>query len=1178
MREIFQDLINKITSKSCIFSQIQKKIDTSKVLYLTGLSYPARSLFISYLINSINRPVLVITPDITTALRYSQDIHYLTEKDIPYFPSQEASPYELVYSNSAVIKEQMKLLHSFKNGNIRYMAITAKSLLNTYLSQINTEKYSANLTKGKKADPEETARNLIDLGYRRNNVVLDPGDFSLRGDILDVYPISEDPVRIEFFADEIENIRNFDVNTQRSIKHIQSIKIEPRYKTVIKEDSKQAFIDKLLDIKKLQEKKLSDISKETLSVTVDNLITSFENETYFEGIEYFAPLIDEKMDDIFDYLPDNTLIIAHESIETEHKLDIYDDKYNTEYENNINEGLSLSLPSMQHRDSNYINSKLNKYSALNLDSFIQEEEQYSEIIECSLIPKFLANLDNAASYISDLRSDNYNIFIITEYPQRLESILSEWECSSVNIDSTSVPNIENLINSKEIIISRQGFSEGFILPQLKLAVITDTELFNRKIKKPTIGKITSKKESLDFLVSLNDLHEGDYVVHANHGIGKFIGISKQNIDGQEKDYLTIEYAKNDKLHMPADQINMLSRFRGSGTPPKLTRMGGVEWTGVKTKVKKAITNIAQDLLNLYAQRAKTEGFIYESDSPWQLEMEDAFTYTETPDQLRSINETKTDMESSKPMDRLICGDVGFGKTEIAIRAAFKAILSGKQVAMLVPTTILAQQHYQTFSDRFKPYPVKIGLLSRFRTPKQQKETIKDIITGECDFVIGTHRILQKDIRFKNLGLLIIDEEHKFGVAHKEKLKMLKAQIDVLTLSATPIPRTLYMSLTGVRDMSLINTPPVNRAPIKTYMGSYNTSLVRTAIKHEMEREGQIYFVHNRVQSIYKSAKDLQDLIPEARIAVGHGQMNEKELEKIMYEFSTYQHDVLVCTTIIESGLDIPNVNTIIIDDADRFGLAQLYQMRGRVGRTETQAYAYCLYRPNKLLTEEAKDRLKAIKDFNVLGSGYQIALRDLEIRGVGNILGAEQHGQMLAVGFDMYCNLLEESVQELQGIKPQKAEPPVVDINITAYIPDEWLGDKEQKMLEYKRLADVQSIEELKLIEDEWKDRFGNIPDVVKRLFKIIKIRLTATNIGINMVREAEGCIRISTDYDMIEWKKYQSRLPRETARRIRWTKAPVSFTSGVSILILNNTGLLPEEQLNILEELFYNISTIRNT
>jgi transcription-repair coupling factor (superfamily II helicase) len=535
------------------------------------------------------------------------------------------------------------------------------------------------------------------------------------------------------------------------------------------------------------------------------------------------------------------------------------------------------------------------------------------------------------------------------------------------------------------------------------------------------------------------------------------------------------------------------------------------------------------------------------------------------------------MESDKPMDRLICGDVGFGKTEVAIRAIFKAILSGKQVAMLVPTTILAQQHYQTFIDRFKPYPVKVELLSRFRTPKQQKAAVGKLLTNECDLVIGTHRLLQKDIQFKDLGLLVIDEEHRFGVAHKEKLKHLRAHVDVMTLSATPIPRTLYMALSGIRDMSLINTPPVNRAPIKTYVGEYNKSLARTAISHEIEREGQVYFVHNRVQTIHKTAKELQELVPEARIAIGHGQMPEKELEKVMYEFSTHQHDILVCTTIIESGLDIPNVNTIIIDDADKFGLAQLYQLRGRVGRSDAQAYAYCFYRPNKLLAKEAKDRLKAIKDFTTLGSGYQIALRDLEIRGVGNILGSHQHGHMIAVGFDLYCSLLDESVKELQNQKIIKKEPPIVDINITAYIPDEWVGDKDQKMIEYKRLADVESLKELEILQDEWNDRFGEIPVEVQRLINIIKIRLIATDIGIKLIRETDNAIRIFTDYDLAEWKEVETKLPKHLTKKMKIIKAPISSQNGRSIVLLNNSGLLVEEQLNILEELFCCISKIKN-
>ncbi|EKE02348.1 MAG: hypothetical protein ACD_20C00398G0001 [uncultured bacterium] len=1174
---MIQDILDKIALSSTKFNKITKQLDTQKTVYLAGFTNSAKRFFASYIINTLNRPILIITPDITTALKYNFDIDNLTNKKVNYLPSQEASPYELIYSDAAVAKQQLNILESFKSNESDVIITSAKTLLNTYLSRKKIETHSIKLEKNQDADPVIIAKKLVDIGYKRTSMVIDPGEFSLRGDILDIYPISTEPVRIEFFGDEIENIRNFNTDTQRSIRHIQSTLIEPRYKVIITDDHKKRLTKIINELKGKQDSDLSEHSRNTLDTTVENILTSLETETYFEGIEYFAPFLNDAFEDITNYLPENTLVIVHETSELEQKLHIQDEKYKKEYEQNINEGLTLPLPYLLHKEPSEITNKLSRYIALNLNSFIQDESQLTDEVECFLVQKFMANLDNAANYISELRSAGNSVFIVTEYPDRVAHFLNEWECPSIYLDSDSEINLDDLIESKEVIISRQGFIEGFILPELNFAVITDSELFNKNIKKPTIAKRVSKRENLDFLISINDLQPNDYVVHNRHGIGKFIGLSKQKIDEQEKDYLTIEYSGTDRLHMPAEQINMLSRYRGAaGAAPKLSKMGGAEWTGVKKKVKNAIRDIAQDLLNLYAKRAKTNGFIFESDSPWQIEMEDAFPYTETPDQLQAIINTKSDMESEKPMDRLICGDVGFGKTEVAIRAIFKAILSGKQAALLAPTTILAQQHYQTFVDRFKPYPVKIELLSRFRTPKQQKEAIKKLLTGECDLVIGTHRLLQKDIQFKNIGLLVIDEEHRFGVAHKEKLKHLRAEVDVMTLSATPIPRTLYMALSGVREMSLINTPPINRAPIKTYVGEYNNSMVRTAISHELEREGQIYFLHNRVQSIYKVAKDLQELIPAARIAVAHGQMQEKELEKAMYEFSTHQYDILVCTTIIESGLDIPNVNTIIVDDSDKFGLAQLYQIRGRVGRSETQAYAYCFYRPNKLLTPEAKDRLKAIKDFTTLGSGYQIALRDLEIRGVGNILGANQHGHMLSVGFDLYCSLLDESIRELQNQKVDKKEPPIVDINITAYIPDEWVGDKDQKMIEYKRLADVESLKELEIIQDEWKDRFGDIPVEVQRLFKIIKIRLIAAEIGINLIRETEDNIRIFTDFELTEWRTYQTKLPQSLSRKLNIIKAPVSSQNGASIILLNNTGLLVEEQLNILEELFFCISDIK--
>lgn len=1170
------DFLNNITSSSGKFNQLKKYLEKEKTFNLTGLTGSARRFLVSYLINTLNRPILVLTPDISSSLRYHNELQNLVDKKIQYLPNQEISPYELIYSDPVITKEQLNTLKAFKENKASVIVANARSLLNTYLSQAEINKNSIYLELKQNTDLDDITKKLVDTGYKRVPMVIDPGEFSLRGDILDIYPISDEPVRIEFFGDEIESIRIFDIDTQKSIKHVKTVTIAPGYKVILKENKKAEFIEKINEIKNQQELNISDNAKETLNVTCENILSSIETEIYFEGIEYFAPLLAEKLEDITSYLPDNTLIITHESAEIELKLHNQDDKYKNEYKKNIEEGRSLELPYLLHKEAIDIISKLKNYTTLSMNSFIHDEYQEMQEIECKPVPKFMANLDNAVNFIDNLRHSGYNVFVITEYPQRLTEFLNKLECPSVYIEPESEINTENILKSKEVVISKTGFAEGFILPDANFAVITDIEIFNRKIKKPVISKRVSKRENLDFLISLNDLNLNDYVVHANHGIGRFIGMSKQNIDNQEKDYLTIEYAGSDKLHMPAEQINLLSRYRGASAPSKLSKMGGAEWTSVKKKAKSSIRDIAQDLLNLYATRAKVEGFIFEPDTPWQVEMEDAFPYTETPDQLQAILNTKSDMESDKPMDRLICGDVGFGKTEVALRAIFKAVLSGKQAVLLAPTTILAQQHFQTFTDRFKPYPIKIELLSRFRTPKQQKETVNKILMGECDLVIGTHRLLQKDVQFKNAGLLVIDEEHRFGVSHKEKLKHLRAQIDVLTLSATPIPRTLYMALSGARDMSLINTPPVNRAPVKTYIGEYSNSLIRTAICHELEREGQVYFVHNRVQSIYKIAEDLQNLVPESRIAVAHGQMNEKELEKIMYDFSNHEYDILVCTTIIESGLDISNANTIIINDTDKFGLAQLYQLRGRVGRSESQAYAYCFYRPDKLLTKEATDRLRAIKDFTTLGSGYQIALKDLEIRGVGNILGAQQHGQMLAVGFDLYCSLLEESIRELQNEKIEKIEPPIIDINITAFIPDEWIGDKDQKMIEYKRLADVQSLKELDIIQEEWKDRFGKIPPEVLRLIKIINIRLTATGIGVNLVRETGENIRIFTDYDFVEWRKYQNKLPASIAKRLKFIKAPVSSQNGISLLILNNSGLLVEEQLNILEELFICISSIK--
>ncbi len=739
---------------------------------------------------------------------------------------------------------------------------------------------------------------------------------------------------------------------------------------------------------------------------------------------------------------------------------------------------------------------------------------------------------------------------------------------SDNITQSTSGHDELAHAANAIYVSRHGFLHGFVLEEIALAVITDAELFGLKRKPATYRRPMADKSSERF-ASIADLKVGDYVVHIKHGIGQFIGVQRISVDKEQREYLTVQYSGEDRLYVPVDQINLLSRYRGAGdAAPRLSRLGGAEWESTKRRVKRSVKQVAEDLVNLYAMRAKQQGFTCLPDTPWQFEMEEAFPFEETPDQWQAIVDTKRDLESIKPMDRLICGDVGFGKTEVAIRSVFKSVMSGKQVAVLVPTTILAQQHFNTLTERFAPYPVKVGLLSRFRTATEQKQVIDRLAIGECDVVVGTHRMLQKDIRFKDLGLVIIDEEQRFGVAHKEKLKQLRVMVDVLTMSATPIPRTLHMALTGARDMSLINTPPTNRAPIKTFVGEYKLPLVRTAILHELERGGQVYFVHNRVESIETMTNEIRQLVPEARIAIGHGQMQERDLENVMLDFASQQYDILVCTTIIESGLDIPNVNTIIINEADKLGLAQMYQLRGRVGRSEVQAYAYCLYKPDKALSETAQNRLKAIREFTSLGSGYQIALRDMEIRGVGNILGAEQHGHMISVGFDLYCKLLEESVAELKGEAKSIEADTQIDLNITAYLPETYIADNEQRLIEYKRLADVKTERQLSILLDEWKDRFGNPPQEAQQLASIVKLRLLASQAQVTAIKSDMQGIRLAVDFRLQQWLPIQARLPKHLGSKTTYKPGTAGGHGAMPYVLLKTAAMTKAEQLDLLMEL----------
>ena len=1102
------------------FLEYRDYVKKSWSFAVTGLTSLLRLLLVKNARDYSKKKILFVTSTEQNALKFQNDFKKGFDIDAALIPFQNISMYEGISPNLYEYSEQIKILRQKPD----IVICPVKTLLEKFPDEEFFEKNFLKIKVGDEVNLKELSQKLVNLGYKRATMVSDIGEFSIRGDIADIFSLDDNPVRIELWGDEVVDIRYFNNETQKSVEKAKEVEILPVYKFVLDGNSP-----------KLNE----------------------EDEGYFEGIEVYQNYFNDNLVGVLDYLKDY-IIVFDETSEIYSKYEFVAGNLEKQLEENLKLELLKPLKGKNHFTFEEFLRKTSYFVKIGLNNFIDGE--MDDIIEFNAMPlqNFEANLDAIADFIKERSAEfndgGYKIIIATDYPERVKQILSEREIFDVEYTESLA-------------------SAGCILEDCKTIVMTDRELFNKRSKEITAAKRSYYKEKPEFIENINDIQEGEYVVHTIHGVGIYRGLTQQEIDGQLKDYLTIEYAAKDRLHIPAEQINMLVRYRGSGNiKPKLSRMGGKDWENTKARVKKEVEAVAYDLLRLYARRKMQKGFQFLPDTTWQVEMEEAFEFVETPDQMRAINEVKADMESDEPMDRLICGDVGFGKTEVAMRAIFKAITSGKQVAVVVPTTILALQHFQTMSERFKPFGVHVELLSRFRSKKEQKDTIKNLATGSCDVVIGTHRLLQDGIVFKDLGLLVIDEEHRFGVRHKEKLKQLRENIDIITMSATPIPRTLYMSLSGIKDMSVINTPPKNRLPIKTYVGEWNENMVKNAIIHELDREGQVFYLYNRVETIEEFKFHLQKLVPNARIAVGHGQMDEKQLEEVIVNFANHEYDILLATTIIENGIDIPNANTMIIHDADRFGLAQLYQLRGRVGRSQRQAYCYCFYRKSKEITKDAVHRLKAIKEFTTLGSGYQIALRDVEIRGVGNILGTKQHGHMINVGFDTYCQLLEETVQELQGHYVEKSEPTIVDINVTAFIPDEWVGSADQKMIEYKRLADVKSQLELDYITEEWKDRFAKPPESVENLIKLIKIRLAATDVKISLIRETPENIRIYTPFTQPEWNIIQKALPGNILKRIKFTIAPKSCEEGNSIILLNNSYMNFDEVFNILTDLFYYI------
>lgn len=1140
-------------------------------LHLHGLTDAAKGFFLTCLINSVKRPILYLANDSSSALKLYHEIISLTSSPVFYFTNQEVSAYDQIQSDAEVISHQAKtVFHLLYKKEPCLIISTAKSLLEKIWNKEELIKYCFDIDLNTTIEPSELAKKLVTLGYTKTAVVTNRGEFSIRGDIFDIFPIIGEPTRIEFIGDEIESIRTYSITTQRSQEDISKINITPRYYIV--DPDMNELTNKITQLSN----KYNDLT-EIRNKEIEEIKTT----TYSESIEYYPQLLSQRKLSLFDYLSPETLIMIDDweangiSLESSYLRNI-------EIKNELEKNKKIiPLPESLMFNIEYVLKNLKRYAI----SYIERFDIIGRDVACNVptsvnlcfnpVERFNNQIEKFAQTVKGWLSLKNKIIIFSDQPQRVKGILKEWEIPSIYAEVLKEGDFKN----NQIFISKEGTVCGFNMNYANIIVLTDQEIFGTK-RKLLIGKKSTKAEKYEYYSNIEDLKSNDFVVHINHGIGKYRGLVKIEIDNNEREYLMIEYASDGKLYLPVEQINLLYRYRGSGEViPKLSRLGGTDWELTKKKVKKAVKKIAEDLLNLYTARSKLEGFAHNPDSHWQIEMEEAFPYTETPDQWQAICDVKADMEFTKPTDRLICGDVGFGKTEVAIRAIFKAVLSGKQVAVLVPTTILAQQHFNVISERLAPYPVKISLLSRFRSHGEQKNTTCKLALGEIDVVIGTHRLLQKDVTFKDLGLVVIDEEQRFGVIHKERLKQLRVTVDVITLSATPIPRTLHMALTGARDMSLINTPPANRLPIKTFVHEFKSTIIKTAILHELERGGQVYFVHNRVETINSVAAQLKELVPEAKIATAHGQMQDKELENVMFDFLLKKYNVLVCTTIIESGLDIPNVNTIIIDNSDQMGLAQLYQLRGRVGRSDIQAYAYCLYPVNKILSDTAKNRLQAIKEFSTLGSGYQIALRDMEIRGVGNILGPEQHGHMVSVGFDFYCQMLNEAVDKLRGLEAHDPELDcVIDLNINAYIPNKYIEDEQQKVIEYKRLANVKTNKELQYLKDELKDRFGNLPVEVENLTSIVNLRIQASQIHIKSIKSdpgGTGNIKIEVGFRLQQWLNIKGLLPKNLAERTSFKSSARGGSEASSYILVKTSALETNAQLDLITTLIESLKTI---
>jgi len=1087
--------------------------------FLLGLPDGAKAYLIATLARLLGQPLLVVSPRPDHAAALAEEVaSWLGDAEhVHLFPERDSLPYERLGPDALVLRDRLRTLYALMDARGPLVVVASgQAVAQRTLAPEELVAGSERLSVGGRLEPEAFLRRLVQRGYRLASLVDMPGQASRRGGIIDVFPPADEvPLRIELLGDRVESIRSFRPETQRSTGRLEEAVVGPAREMLLPSPQAATFLSGL-DLSILNAATRGRFERET------ELLSAGEG---FDDDFFYTPFLARGT--VVDFLPPDGLLVWDEPADLAPVLEEQDREALAVREEMAGRGeLPAGLP-LPHLTWPELRAAIDSHRRrIDLSRWASGEEEGESTsggrLPFAAAPAYGGRLRALAIDLSAAVERRERVLVVSQQAARLSEVLTEQGMV------TSVASaVEGPLPAGALALVQGSMPQGWILQDeaVPFTLLTDSEVFGFAKQRRLAPRRAAHREAF-----LAELSPGDYVVHIEHGIARFAGLTRKTLDGHEREYLELRYAQGDRLFVPTDQVDRVSRYVGPGDyTPALTRLGSGDWARAKERVRRAVADLAQDLLNLYAARQVLEGHAFPPDAAWQQELEASFPYLETPDQLDAVRRVKSDMETPRPMDRLVCGDVGYGKTEVAIRAAFKAVLDGRQVAVLVPTTVLAQQHHRTFQERLSSFPVRVEMLSRFRSERDQRQVVSDLASGTVDIVVGTHRLLQKDVAFKDLGLVIIDEEQRFGVGHKERLKQMRREVDVLTLSATPIPRTLHMSLVGIRDMSTMETPPEERLPIKTYVSEFDDRLVREAVIRELERGGQVYFVHNRVYNIEQVAHRLRELVPEAEIGVGHGQMPEELLERVMLDFVRGRIDLLVCTTIIESGLDIPNVNTIIINQADKLGLAQLYQLRGRVGRGAFRAYAYLLHDRGRVLTEPAQKRLQTIFEATELGAGFQIALKDLEIRGAGNLLGAEQSGQIGAVGFDLYVRLLSEAVERLKALQ-RGEKPPVpapaltLDLPLTAHIPHSYVPDLNLRLALYQRLASAEQEAEVEDAAREMVDRFGALPPPVHNLLFAVQLRLLARRAGVQSIQ--------TEDSQIVVRLAEGAHLPREELRR----------------------------------------------